>query len=386
MSLVTDAILEKLNSLIIVVNQYGCVEYVSPSSKRILGFEPEQLMGEGLWNLTINNADERAVIKAFAIEQLNQVSLSDNVPYERLVKTCIGADKWILWNTSKGPMNTLVGIGHDITERKKTEIKLAIRHKELEQQNKDILDSIQYASRIQEAILPEIKKIKNAFKDAFIFYQPKDLVSGDCYFFYQRNNKVFVAAVDCTGHGVPGALMSIIAHGILKEVIVKKGLEEPSQILYALDDELFLSLNKQNNGQVTYDGMDVALGVFDFESHTLTYSGAFRPILLVRDKEIIEFEGNRYPIGFYADVKKHFVSIKIDLKENDTFYFFTDGYCDQFGGEFKKKFNRKRFKELLLSIQPMEMEEQESFLKYAFLNWRQEELQVDDLLIMGIRI
>ncbi|MGZ4054356.1 MAG: SpoIIE family protein phosphatase [Bacteroidia bacterium] len=384
MSLVTDAILEKLNSLIVVVNNHGKVEYVSPSAKRILGFEPEQLMGEGWWNLTRTNEIERADIKALTFQQLKQSSLLESVPYERLLKTSTGGDKWILWNTSKGPANKLVGIGHDITDRKKAEQRLVEKHKELEQHNKDMLDSIQYASRIQEAILPDVQKIKNAFKDAFVLYMPKDVVSGDYYFFYQRNNKIIVATVDCTGHGVPGALMSIIANGILKEVIIKKGIEEPSEILYALDEELFLALNK--NRENTNDGMDIALGIFDFEENTLTYSGAFRPMLLVRDNEFIEFEGNRYPIGFYGDTKKQFLSKKIELRPDDTFYFFTDGYCDQFGGEQKKKFNRKRFKELLLSAQSMEMEEQESFLQYALLNWRQEEPQVDDVLVMGIRI
>ncbi|MDP1746612.1 MAG: PAS domain S-box protein, partial [Bacteroidota bacterium] len=202
MSLVTDAILEKLNSLIIVVNHDGGVEYVSPSAKRILGFETDQLMGEGWWNLTLNNEEERADIKALTFQQFKQDSLVEAVPYERLLKTATGGDKWILWNTSKGPMNTLVGIGHDITDRKKKEQKLALKHKLLEQQNKDMLDSIQYASRIQEAVLPDINKIKNAFKDAFVLYQPKDVVSGDYYFFYKRNSKVFIAVVDCTGHGV----------------------------------------------------------------------------------------------------------------------------------------------------------------------------------------
>lgn len=386
MSLVTDAILAKLNSLIVVVNQQGKVEYVSPSAKRILGFEPEQLMGEGWWDLTRIDESERADIKALTIQQLKKDSLIETVPYERLLKTATGGDKWILWNTSKGPANTLVGIGHDITDRKKAEQKLLEKNKELEQHNKDMVDSIQYASRIQEAILPDIQKIKNVFDDAFVLYQPKDVVSGDYYFFYQRGNKVFVAAVDCTGHGVPGALMSFIANGILKEVIIKKGIEEPSDILYALDDELFTALNKQNSEGITNDGMDVALAVFDLEKNTVNYSGAFRPMLLLRENEIIEFEANRYPIGFYGDVKKVFVSKEIELKKGDTFYFFTDGYCDQFGGELKKKFNRKRFKELLLSLQGMEMEEQRSFLQYALLNWRQEEPQMDDILVMGVRI
>ncbi len=384
MSLVTDAILAKLNSLIVVVNQQGKVEYVSPSTKRMLGFEQEQLLGEGWWDLTRIDILEREAVKELTMQQLQQNSLMESVTYERLLKTATGGDKWILWNTSKGPANTLVGIGHDITDRKKAEQKLIEKHKELEQHNKDMVDSIQYASRIQEAILPDIEKIKNAFSDAFVFYQPKDLVSGDYYFFYQRGSKSFVAAVDCTGHGVPGALMSIIANGILKEVIVKKGITEPSEILYALDEELFAALNKK--GEITNDGMDVALAVFDSEKNSVSYSGAFRPMLLLRDHELIEFEANRYPIGFYADVEKIFVSKEIELKKEDTFYFFTDGYCDQFGGELKKKFNRKRFKELLLSLQGMEMEEQHSFLQYALLNWRQDEPQMDDVLVMGVRI
>jgi PAS domain S-box-containing protein len=386
MSLVTDAILEKLNSLIVVVNQTGNVEYVSPSAKRILGFEPEQLLGEGWWNLTRENIDERADIKSLALQQLKQESLLETVPYERLLKTATGGDRWILWNTSKGPLNTLVGIGHDITDRKKAELKLLEKNTELIQHNKDIQDSIQYASRIQEAILPDVQKIKNAFKDAFVLYQPKDVVSGDYYFFYQRGNKAFVAAVDCTGHGVPGALMSFIANGALKEVIIKKGVEEPSEILYALDEELFLALNKSKDGVVSLDGMDVAIGVFDFVEQTFAYAGAFRPVLVVRDNELIEMEASRYPIGFYADITKVFTTHTIDIKQNDAFYFFTDGYCDQFGGEKMKKFNRKRFKELLLSAQDMEMSEQEAYLQYVIKNWRQDESQTDDILVMGIKL
>ncbi|MBL1233418.1 MAG: SpoIIE family protein phosphatase [Vicingaceae bacterium] len=386
MSLITDTILEQLNSLIVVVNQSGSVEYVSPSAKRILGFEPTQLLGEGWWNLTRDDAEERLSIKSLALKQLQQESLIETIPYERLLKTATGGDCWVLWNISKSNDNKLVGIGHNITDRKKAEQELLEKNVELLQHNKDMLDSIQYASRIQEAILPDVQRIKNTFQDAFVLYQPKDVVSGDYYFFYQKENKAFVVAVDCTGHGVPGALMSFIANGILKEVIIKKGLEDPAEILYALDEELFLALNKNSQNAVTNDGMDVSIGVYDFAEQTFSYSGAFRPLLLVRDGNIIELEANRYPIGFYADVKKKFVTQSITMQQNDTFYYFTDGYCDQFGGERKKKFNRKQFKELLLAAQTMEMEEQEAYLQYVLLNWRQDEPQVDDILVMGIKV
>lgn len=386
MSLVTDAILEKINSLIVVVNQTGSVEYVSPSAKRILGFEPEHLMGNGWWDLTRGKNPQTSFVKQMILDQMKLESTLEIAPQERLLKTASGGDCWILWDISKGPLNTFVGIGHDITSRKTAEQKLVEKNTELLQHNKDMLDSIQYASRIQEAILPDIQKIKNSFRDAFVLYQPKDVVSGDYYFYYESGNKAIVAAVDCTGHGVPGALMSFIANAALKEVITKRGVEEPSEILYALDDELFLALNKTKHGEVNYDGMDVAIGVFDFAEETLSFAGAFRPAILVRDNQVIELEASRFPIGFYAGVEKKFETQKIQTKIGDTFYFFTDGYCDQFGGERNKKFTRKQFKDILVLIQDMEMIEQESYLQYVLLNWRQEEPQIDDVLVVGIKL
>jgi len=147
-----------------------------------------------------------------------------------------------------------------------------------------------------------------------------------------------------------------------------------------------LVLNKSKDGVVSIDGMDVAIGVFDFVEQTFSYAGAFRPVLVVRDNELIELDASRYPIGFYANVIKVFTTHTIDIKQNDAFYFFTDGYCDQFGGEKAKKFNRKQFKELLLSAQDMEMSEQESYLQYVIKNWRQDEPQTDDILVMGIKL
>lgn len=385
MSLVSDAILEKLNSLIVVLNKQGNVEYVSPSVKRILGFEPEQLMGDGWWNLTRDNEAERNDIRSMALRQLRQDKLLETVPYEKLLKTATGGNRWILWNTSKGPLGTLVGIGHDITDRKKAEEQLVVKHQELEQQNKDIRDSISYASRIQEAILPNPELLKQHFDDAFVLYLPKDVVSGDYYYYYTKGTKSYVAAVDCTGHGVPGALMSVIANGLLKEVIVKRGLEDPAEILSALDEELFLVLNKDGKG-ASYDGMDVAMAVIDHENQQLNYAGAFRPMLIARENELIELDGNRYPVGFYGDIKKQFSTRQVPLLKGDVCYLFTDGYCDQFGGEQKKKFTRKRFRELILSMQDMSMEEQGSFLQYALLNWRQDEPQVDDILVMGVKL
>ncbi len=386
MSLITESILERINSLIVVINTSGKVEYVSPSAKRILGFDPESLMGEGWYNLTRNNPKDRKQIKKFVSDLLQEEVLSDIVPQERILKAANGEDRWILWTYSKGLFNTLIAIGQDISVRKRVETVQTTNHERLKIQNKEIWDSLRYASRIQNAILPSLSEIESAFSEAFILYKPKDVVSGDYYFFHRFENRVTVVAVDCTGHGVPGALMSVIANSILKEVILNKRIAEPSEILYALENELRLALNFENNSSETYDGMDVAVGIFDFEKHAISYSGAFRPILLVRDGAVIEFDANRFPIGFYGDAKKTFVTAKKDLKEGDCFYFYTDGYNDQFGGEKGKKFTRRRFKELILSIQSMSMKEQKSFLKYALRNWKQNEPQTDDILVLGFRI
>ena len=386
MSLVNNTILERINSLIVVVNAQGRVEYVSPSAKRILGFEPEQLLGDGWWNLTRDDKKERRKIRELVRKQIEQKVLLETIPQERLLKTSSGGEKWILWNTSKGLFNKLVAIGHDITDRKISEQQLLFKHKELEQQNLEILASIRYARRIQESILPDIHRLLPACKESFALFLPKDEVSGDFYFVHQRGSKSFVVAVDCTGHGVPGALMTMIANSLLREVIVKQGIDDPAKILYQLDKELIEELNKDDGRDITNDGMDVAVAVVDTEQRTLTYAGAFRPMLLLRKGEIIEFDANRFPIGFYGDSLKRFESRSIELLKDDTFYLFTDGFCDQFGGEDKKKFNRKRFKELLVFIQSMSLTEQEAFLKYALLNWRQDEPQVDDVLVIGVKV
>lgn len=386
MSLVNNTILERINSLIVVVNKEGKVEYVSPSVKRILGFEPEQLMGDGWWNLTRDNSRGRRKIKELVRRQIESPSLTETTPQERLLKTAAGGEKWILWNTSKGLFNKVVAIGHDITDRKRAEEQMLSKHRALEQQNLEILSSIRYARRIQDSLLPDEQKLHPAFSESFVLYQPLAEVSGDYYFFHQRGNKTFVVAVDCTGHGVPGALMTIIAHSILKEVIVKRNLDDPAEMLYAIDEELFLELNKEPGRDIAGDGMDVGIAILDREHSTIEYAGAFRPMLRVRENETEEFEANRFPIGFYGDTPKVFHSRKETVLPGDTFYLFTDGYCDQFGGEKKKKFNRRQFRELLLAVQPMNLKEQKSFLQYALRNWQQDEPQVDDILVIGLRV
>lgn len=259
------------------------------------------------------------------------------------------------------------------------------RTKELAQKNRDILDNLQYAQRIQTAILPETGMIYQTLKDSFIFYRPKDIVSGDFYTFSQKNGKVIIAAADCTGHGVTGAFLSMIGISLLNQLVNESGITEPAQILNQLNAGIVSSL-KQKASEVS-DGMDIAICSFDLKENTLEYSGANRPLYLIRNGSIEEIKPDKLAIGGFrlnteATFKNHFLK----LTSGDSIYIFTDGYVDQFGGEKSKKMLSKRLREHLLSIQHLTMSEQEnSFIKY-FDTWKGTNEQVDDVLLIGIRI
>jgi len=381
MKSVSDTILHNLNTLLVVVNTSGEVNYVSPSVQRLLGFDSKALLGNGWWKLPRASEEESARIK-------NQILSGIKTPgslvpvIEREMLTATGDKKYIVWNTCISDDGSLVGIGYDITERKRAEFLLDKKIKELQLKNNELTESITYAQRIQQSILANPDGLSEHVSDSFIHYQPKDIVSGDLYWYYKKENKLYVAAVDCTGHGVPGALMSVVANGLLRNIIVKRNLANPAEILFALDEELQLALLNENSA----DGMDIALCEIDLTSKKLSFSGAFRPLVLIRDNKLIEFKASKYPIGLYVDVKKQFDLHEYDLQTGDSLYLFSDGYSDQFGGERNKKFQRKNFYELLLSIQDMDMTEQCSFLEYAHNNWRQDLPQTDDILVIGLKI
>ncbi len=385
-TVIANNILEQLNTLILVVNELGRIEYVSPSSMRLLGYEPQALLGEGWWDLTRKNRHERFVSKTEVLSLLRTRKAFQPLSFERALTASDGSLKWILWNVSYNEDRTLIGIGHDITARKQVEFQLLEKNRELQRKNTETLQSIQYAKRIQDAVIQDPDVLKKYFADAFILYKPRDVVSGDFYWFYKKGNKVFVAAVDCTGHGVPGAILSVIANGLIRDAVLKSGLEDPGDILRFIDRELDKVLSKDDGSLAMADGMDISLAVVDTGTQTVSFAGAFRPLLLLRNSEITEYKGSRYPIGQYENVVKQFDTTEIPIQSGDRIYLFSDGYVDQFGGEKEKKLNRRGFYELLLSAQSMDMEEQKSFLDYALNNWKQDIEQTDDILVMGIEI
>jgi len=385
-------LLNKLDALVVIVDANGSVQYVSNSSKKILGYNPEELLDNQWWLLTRKNELDRNTIKELVFKFQNGQADIQELTQERKLSTASGQTKWIAWNISLMPDNSIIAIGNDVSERKFYEQHLQKAHQDLLEKNKEIISSIEYAERLQQAILPNVQNLKNSFNgNAFVLYKPKDMVSGDFYWHFKKGNKIYIAAIDCTGHGVPGALMSVIAHSIFKEVFITMQLSNPAEILYALDTELFNELNKNKQHTPYPDGMDVALCCLNLDTNLLEFAGAMRPLLIVRNKEIIEIKPSRFPIGFYKDISKEFVTEKISLQPNDAFYIFSDGFIDQFGGDTSihkngKKLNKVRFKELLLTINDMKTDEQETFLEYALNNWKQQIEQTDDIVVIGVKI
>ncbi|MDO8998716.1 MAG: SpoIIE family protein phosphatase [Bacteroidota bacterium] len=385
MQTISDLVLDKLNTLVVVVNNKGEVEYISNSSKAILGFDSSQLLGDNWWIIPRLNITDGYAVKEKIISIMLHDSYQIEQGFEHALKTSNGLIKWFKWSSAITDDDKVIGIGIDITEKKKAEQRALEINKTLTDKNKEITDSISYAKKIQQAILQSDSFLKTNFKDGFVLYLPKDIVSGDYYFFYENEEFKYVAAIDCTGHGVPGALMSVIANSLLKEVFYNKNLVNPDEVLYALDELLFDSLNKNNSEEIRYDGMDISLCAINKKTNILNFAGAMRPLFIVSDNELIEIKGSKFPLGYYFD-KKEFILNTIQLKENDRIYLTTDGYADQFGGSKNKKLNRKAFKELLLSLEGMDGDEQNSFLDYSLKNWKQDAEQTDDVLVIGIFI
>jgi ligand-binding sensor domain-containing protein/serine phosphatase RsbU (regulator of sigma subunit) len=270
-----------------------------------------------------------------------------------------------------------------LEERVKDRTAIVVAQKEeLTQKNKDITDSIRYAKRIQFAILPE----NSPFPDTFILFKPKDIVSGDFYWFTEVGDKEFFSAVDCTGHGVPGAFMSIIGHNSLTKIVREYGILEPGQILKQLNKEVVGTLHTRSDSRDIYDGMDLALVAYDRKERYLEYAGAFNPLYLVRNGEILETRADKQSIGRSGfNTEMVFQNHRIDIEPGDTVYLFSDGYVDQFGGELMKKFKYKNLKETILKIQPESMSQQRAILDHTIEKWRGDLDQLDDILVIGRR-
>lgn len=261
------------------------------------------------------------------------------------------------------------------------------QNEELEIVYKHVTDSIKYAKRIQEAILPPDSFVKRVLPDSFILYKPKDIVSGDFYWMDQRNGKTMFAAVDCTGHGVPGAFMSIVGYNILKQTINNNSFTTPSLILDALNEGVSETLHHGNKDSQAKDGMDLSFCTIDYKTLELQYAGAFNPLYIIRNESLIQVKANKFPIGYFlGEEKKKFTNHVIQLEKGDCVYICTDGYADQFGGPNGKKFMANHFRELLLNIHKHPIGQQKIILDKTIEDWQGMHDQVDDILVIGVQI
>jgi serine phosphatase RsbU (regulator of sigma subunit) len=256
-------------------------------------------------------------------------------------------------------------------------------------QKKEITDSIHYAKRIQNAILPTRKMFAEDLSDYFILFQPRDIVSGDFYWMTKKNRKLIIAAADCTGHGVPGAFMSMLGVSFLNEIVNKAQITESNLILEKLRENVIESLHQTGKDDEAKDGMDIALCIIDTENNTLQFSGAYNPLYLINkngeNQEITEIKPDRMPIGIYMSNMKPYTERTISLQKGDTLYIFSDGYIDQFGGEHGRKLKAQSFKNILLEIQQLSMSEQKLYLENFMKNWQKSRSQIDDILVIGMR-
>jgi len=280
-----------------------------------------------------------------------------------------------------GKPYTMIGVIQDITDRKKTEEELEKRNAEIKRNRDEILSSIRYAQTIQKSLLPTKNKIDKILNNNFIFFKPKDIVSGDFYYVNELEDNIVFSVADCTGHGVPGGFITMLGiksiHGILRE---QKTIS-PAGILNKLRvriKEIFIVSGKNNN-----NGIDLAFCLINKKTNILQYSGAFNPLWIIRDEKLIEIKATRNPIGFFP-IEKDFANNEFQLKNNDKIYLFSDGFKDQIGGPKMKKFNNKPFKELIIRISKLPITEQKAILEDELKKWQGDYMQVDDITIMGI--
>ena len=258
--------------------------------------------------------------------------------------------------------------------------------KELETLFKQVTDSIHYAKRIQEAILPPLSLVKSILPESFILYKPKDIVSGDFYWIDKKDEWSYFAAVDCTGHGVPGAFMSIVGYNLLKDILNNTNATTPASIMDKMNDGVANTLHAGTSDKQTKDGMDMTLCALNYKTLELQFSAAFNPLYIVRNNELLQFKADKFPIGMFIGEKQHFTNNSIQLQKGDHVYVFSDGYADQFGGPKGKKFMAGNFRKLLTEMSKLPIEQQSLNLNQTIEEWRGNLEQVDDILVVGIKI
>jgi PAS domain S-box-containing protein len=276
--------------------------------------------------------------------------------------------------------DAMISIVRDVTERRRAS-------HEITKMNKELTSSIRYTKRILDSVLKDKKEFSKLFENSFILFKPRGIVSGDFFWYNKVGKKIVVAVIDCTGHGIAGAFMSMVGNGLLNKIVLENNILNPGEILKELHTGVVSALNKEERDSMTLDGMDMGICVIDMQNNTIEASSASRPVILVRDKEYKIIKGkSKLPIGLALGDKRTYKTEKIDYQQGDSIYLLTDGYCDQFGGKEGEKFMSERFLKLLVKIQELSMPNQGVELNNIIEEWKGTREQIDDILVLGFRI
>lgn len=368
----------RTDNAISIYDAQGNIEWVNESFKKYYKVDLNEF-------IELNGINLRDHSRSDKIEELikEAIKTKKSVKYQNKWKNDCGSITWF--------QSTLTPLFEETNTIKRfivvdSEITKIVNAQELiDQKNKDITDSIKYAERIQTAILPNAERVNGAFENSFVYFNPRDIISGDFYWFEVKHDKIFIATADCTGHGVPGALMSVIGYSLLNKIVNKDKTSDPGKILNDLRDEIIESLQQSFSKEYPLDGMDITLCVFNKSDYNLKFAGANQFMYVIRDKKIHEYKGDTMPIALY-DRMEDFKTTEINLKENDMIYMFSDGYADQIGGNNGKKYKYRKFRDLLIELSTYKVSEQKRLITKEFNEWKGSYEQVDDVIVMGIRI
>jgi PAS domain S-box-containing protein len=371
-----------MNEGVLILNHKGEIEWVNESFYRMSGYSNEQSFKESHYG-KVKSIQELSSLPGIATIVEGFKTNDNAVVYD---STHLTGENMKIWTRgslvpvyNEKELFKIIAIFTDITDRKTAETAL-------EQSNKDLLDSIRYGSRIQQAILPSMNELKDNFPDSFIYYQPRDIVSGDFYWFSAKDGYFMFAVSDCTGHGVPGAFMSIIGNEFLNQITRSEYIIGPEQALHFLDKQFTRSLHQEGTEKESRDGMDIGLCAIRLEDKLAQFSGANIPLYLVREGEVKVYDAQKESIGGFTSRNKEFYAHEFPLMKGDMIYLTTDGFVDQFGGPEGKKFMRKRFRDLISRISSLPSKDQKNAMKIEFENWKGNKKQTDDILVIAIRI
>ncbi len=355
------------------------ISYINPVIEEYTGKDPVNFLNQKIIEADLNKTILDRWIEI--VEEVNRTN--DKVATEMDFPSEMG-DRVMQVNAipefdDNDKLESVLVVSHDITERKVIEL-------EIQNKNKKIADSINYAKRIQNAILPNNVVINKILPDSFILYKPKDVVSGDFPWYVKIGDDIFMAAVDCTGHGVPGALLSLIGYFLLNDIVRSRKISDPGLILDQLDEGVTTTLRQDQDDSKTKDGMDIALCKINVKTRKVEYAGAHRPLYVMKNGEMEEIKGNKFAIGggIYKN-QTNFTNHVVELNPGDSFYFCSDGFPDQFGGPENRKFGPKRLRETIEMVYKKPMKEAHNVFDTAWEEWRGEEKQTDDVLLIGIK-